>query len=65
MARWRLELLESDEELARRKSALQLPIVTPKRGYGKLFQDHVVQAPGGVDFDFLQDVDTAETSGDA
>ena len=54
----------SDEELARRKSALQLPIVTPKRGYGKLFQDHVVQAPGGVDFDFLQDVDTAETSGE-
>ena len=61
----RLELLVSDEELARRKSALQLSIVPPKRGYGKLFHDHVVQAPGGVDFDFLQDVDTAETSGDA
>lgn len=61
----RLELLVSDEELARRKSALQLPIVPPKRGYGKLFHDHVVQAPGGVDFDFLQDVDTAEASGDA
>jgi len=61
----RLELLVSDEELARRKSVLQLPIVPPKRGYGKLFHDHVVQAPGGVDFDFLQDVDTAEASGDA
>ncbi len=55
----------SDEELARRKSALQLPIVTPERGYGKLFHEHVFQAPGGVDFDFSQDVDTAETSGDA
>ena len=49
----RLELLVSDEELARRRSALQLPIVPPKRGYGKLFHDHVVRAPGGVDFDFL------------
>ena len=61
----RLEFLVSDEELARRKSALQLPIVPPIRGYGKLFHDHVEQAPGGVDFDFLQGVDTAETSGDA
>ena len=52
-----------DEELARRKSALQLPTVPPKCGYGKIFHDHVVQAPGGVDFDFLQDVDTAENSG--
>ena len=60
-----VELLVSDEELARRKSALQLPIVPPKRGYGKLFHDHVVQAPGGVDFDFLRDVDRVEASGDA
>ena len=60
----RLELLVSDEELARRKSALQLPIVPSKRGYGKLFHDHVEQALGGVDFDFLQDVGTAETSGE-
>ena len=50
----RLELLVSDEELARRKSALQFPIVTPKRGYGKLFHDHIVQAPGGIDFDFAR-----------
>ena len=61
----RLELLVSDEEMARRKSALQLPKMSPNRGYGKLFHDHVVQAPGGVDFDFLQDVDKAEASGDA
>ena len=61
----RLELLVSDEEMARRKSALQLPKMSPNRGYGKLFHDHVVQAPGGVDFDFLQDVDRADASGDA
>ena len=30
----------------------------------KLFHDHVEQALGGVDFDFLQDVGTAETSGE-
>ena len=61
----RLELLVSDEEMLRRKSALQLPKMSPNRGYGKLFHDHVVQAPGGVDFDFLQDVDRADASGDA
>jgi hypothetical protein len=31
----------------------------------EIFSDHVVQAPGGVDFDFLQDVDRADASGDA
>ncbi|MGB2007779.1 MAG: dihydroxy-acid dehydratase, partial [Candidatus Puniceispirillaceae bacterium] len=61
----RLELLVSDDELARRRAALQLPVTAPSRGYGKLFHDHVVQAPGGVDFDFLQDVDRADASGDA
>jgi dihydroxy-acid dehydratase len=61
----RLELLVSDDELARRRAALQLPVTAPNRGYGKLFHDHVVQAPGGVDFDFLQDVDRADASGDA
>jgi dihydroxy-acid dehydratase len=61
----RLELLVSDDELARRRAALQLPVTAPSRGYGKLFHDHVVQAPGGVDFDFLQDVDRADAIGDA
>ena len=56
----RLELLVSDDELARRRAALQLPVTAPNRGYGKLFHDHVVQAPGGVDFDFLQGVDTTD-----
>jgi dihydroxy-acid dehydratase len=56
----RLELLVSDDELARRRAALQLPVTASNRGYGKLFHDHVVQAPGGVDFDFLQGVDTAD-----
>jgi len=56
----RLELLVSDDELARRQAVLQLLVTAPNRGYGKLFHDHVVQAPGGVDFDFLQGVDTTD-----
>jgi hypothetical protein len=61
----RLELLVSDDELARRRAALQLPVTSPNRGYGKLFHDHVVQAPGGVDFDFLQGVDPADADAGA
>ena len=57
--------LIADEELARRKSVLQWPRMSSNRGYGTLFHDHLVQAPGGVGFDFLQDVDRADTSGDA
>ena len=56
----RLDLLVSDDEMIRRRAALQLPVTLPNRGYGKLFHDHVVQAPGGVDFDFLQGVDPAD-----
>ena len=63
MRRWLTRY--GDEEMARRKFALQLPKMSPNRGYGKLFHDHVVQAPGGVDFDFLQDVDRAGASGDS
>ena len=51
--------------VTRRKSALQLAKMSLNRGYGKLFHDHVVQAPGGVDFDFLQDVSRADASGHA
>ena len=49
-----IELLVDDAELARRAEAL--PVLTgtgPKRGYAKLFQDTVLQADQGCDFDFL------------
>jgi dihydroxy-acid dehydratase len=46
----------SDEELAKRKplTAEQANYARPLRGYEKLYVDHVLQAPQGADFDFLQ-----------
>jgi dihydroxy-acid dehydratase len=52
--RRRLNLLVSDEELARRKAAWVKPAARFARGYGALHQAHVVQADQGCDFDFLQ-----------
>lgn len=51
-----LDLLVSDDELARRRAALSVP--EPRqgdgRGYRKLFLDTVTQADQGCDFDFLR-----------
>ncbi len=52
-----LKLLVSDEELQVRKKKMPIITTSPKRGYGKLFHEHVMQAPQGVDFDFLKGVD--------
>jgi dihydroxy-acid dehydratase len=52
----RLELLIEDSELEQRLAALkQSPRQreTPRRGYAKLFEDCVLQADQGCDFDFL------------
>ncbi|MDA0999145.1 MAG: dihydroxy-acid dehydratase [bacterium] len=49
----RLDLLVSEEELARRRAKWQAPPAAYVRGYGRLFLDHVLQAPEGCDFDFL------------
>jgi dihydroxy-acid dehydratase len=52
----RLELLIDDSELQRRLAALkQSPSKrqAPRRGYAKLFEDCVLQADQGCDFDFL------------
>jgi dihydroxy-acid dehydratase len=48
----RLDLLVDEDELARRRAAL--PAAEPRfeRGYRRLFQDHVLQADHGCDFDF-------------
>ncbi|MGH8630003.1 MAG: dihydroxy-acid dehydratase, partial [Burkholderiales bacterium] len=51
----RLDLLVSDEELARRRSTWHPP-GAPSRGYAKLYAEHVLQADGGCDFDFLRAV---------
>ena len=49
----RLELLVGDEELARRRAVLPSPFV-PRRGYARLYAEHITQADAGCDFDFLR-----------
>ena len=49
-----LQLLVSDEELARRAAAQPVRPPGAERGYRKLWHDHVLQADQGVDFDFLR-----------
>lgn len=48
-----LELLVSDEVLRARKEQWQAPSETYKRGYYKLYIDHVLQADQGADLDIL------------
>lgn len=57
-----LELRVSAEELALRKRTWQSPVVTQARGYVRLFQQHVLQADEGCDFDFLRKVDRARAA---
>ncbi|TWO70305.1 dihydroxy-acid dehydratase [Caenimonas sedimenti] len=55
VSRRELQLLVTDEELARRaKESPQTPPAAP-RGYRKLFLETVTQADQGVDFDFLRE----------
>jgi dihydroxy-acid dehydratase len=50
-----LQLLVSDEELARRASEQPVAVPSAPRGYRKLFLETVTQADQGVDFDFLRE----------
>jgi dihydroxy-acid dehydratase len=50
----KLNVLVSDEELARRKAEWVAPAPRFSRGYGAMHQVHVLQADKGCDFDFLQ-----------
>ena len=49
----KLELLVPEQELARRRASLATP-VQPRRGYARLYAEHVTQADVGCDFDFLR-----------
>ncbi|MDR5733588.1 dihydroxy-acid dehydratase [Caballeronia sp. LZ025] len=49
----RIDLLVDEAELARRVKDVQPP-KRIARGYQKLYQEHVLQADAGCDFDFLQ-----------
>jgi dihydroxy-acid dehydratase len=50
----RIELLVAEKELAERRKSWKPPAETPKRGYARLYMDHVLQAEDGCDFDFLK-----------
>ena len=50
----RLDLLVEEQELARRRHAWEPPERKDKRGYRRLYENHVLQANEGCDFDFLR-----------
>ncbi|MDH4191286.1 MAG: dihydroxy-acid dehydratase, partial [Betaproteobacteria bacterium] len=50
----RIDLLVTDDELARRRAQWRPPAALPARGYAKLYMEHVQQAELGCDFDFLR-----------
>jgi dihydroxy-acid dehydratase len=50
----RVDLLVDEAELERRRATQPARAASPERGYAKLYQDHVMQADAGCDFDFLR-----------
>jgi L-arabonate dehydrase len=50
----RLELLVPEAEMRSRLAAWRPPAPHYERGYGKMYLDHILQAPEGCDFDFLR-----------
>ncbi|WP_432262629.1 IlvD/Edd family dehydratase [Cupriavidus sp. TMH.W2] len=54
----RIAMLVTEEEIARRRAAWQPTPATRKRGYTKIFLEHVRQADEGCDFDFLMGRET-------
>ncbi|MEO8656172.1 MAG: dihydroxy-acid dehydratase, partial [Ramlibacter sp.] len=49
-----INMLVTDDELARRRVAWQEPAPKFTRGYGVLYLKHIQQADTGCDFDFLE-----------
>ena len=54
VAERRLELLIPEAEMKKRLAAYRVPPRHYRRGYGKVYLDHVLQANHGCDFDFLR-----------
>lgn len=52
----------SESELTERRSHWQPPSRQFERGYGRLYIDHVLQAPQGCDFDFLRGATPVEAT---
>jgi dihydroxyacid dehydratase/phosphogluconate dehydratase len=59
----RLELEVSEQDLAARRADWRPPPPQHARGYGWLYQRHVLQADQGCDFDFLTAAGRDETTG--
>jgi dihydroxy-acid dehydratase len=55
-AKRRIDIDLPQEEIDRRLAAFVPPKPHFERGYGKMFLEHVTQAPLGCDFDFLHAV---------
>jgi len=53
VAKRKLQLLVSENELKKRKAKWKKPAAPLNRGYWKLYFDHVLQAHQGADLDFL------------
>jgi dihydroxy-acid dehydratase len=53
----RVDLLVDEAELDRRRAIQTFRCDSPERGYAKLYQDHVLQANAGCDFDFLRGIE--------
>ncbi|RXF72665.1 dihydroxy-acid dehydratase [Hansschlegelia zhihuaiae] len=53
----RIELLVDEAELSRRRRELGRHQETPRRGYGRLYANQVLDADGGCDFAFLRSED--------
>jgi dihydroxy-acid dehydratase len=51
----RLDLMVAEAELAKRREGFKTPQI-PARGYARLYNEHVLQADAGCDFDFLRAV---------
>ncbi len=49
----RIDLLISEQEMAKRQAAWKAPAPKFQRGYGTLYLKHIQQADKGCDFDFL------------
>ena len=50
----RIDVLLEEAELTKREREWSTPLLHAKRGYAKLFEDHVLQADQGCDFNFLR-----------
>ncbi|HKQ25566.1 MAG TPA: dihydroxy-acid dehydratase [Burkholderiales bacterium] len=49
----RLDLMVAGPELEKRREGLKTPHL-PERGYARLYNEHILQADAGCDFDFLR-----------